>query len=679
MAERRTTSTCVLTALVVSNSAFPAVAEDTTLRNLPLGRFIDAISLEELANMVVTDTKVAQPLDSVTQKIVILRSEDIERRPDGNRHLAELMRYTSGQFVNVLSRNDANWGSYAGLGPKYNSYLLDGLPIDSFVDAMSLDNSVIERIEVHKGPASVLYSNYLSMDFAGNETPLAGTTNLILKNRVDAPLTRVSLGAGSWDTWGGRAYHQGHNGNLSYVLGASEEISDYSQYGAANSWLQTVNAPDYDKTRLFGNVSYEFGRPDHTISFFVHQTRHDGDMGRPNRDFEHRYDTLNLTYNNRFAEQWNLQFKAGERRYARQFGNDNYPASLALTTHDTTRQNIRPMDLTVSWLHGQQGLLTVGVDNQSMEYQTSSMDPARVIRRENDAEASSTGYFVQEKMQWRDWVFRAGLRRNTIRHDYALLGGNIPATDHASWSKNLWSLGMRYNVSADLAFYANAGTSFMVPTAKQIGGTVSAPTASGHLPNANLRPESGIGRDIGVDWRHGETFSLGARLFHNTLSDAIVDNAVGSTQAISVNAGSADSAGIELDLTLTTSESLAWFANLTLTHTEISNPGLADQNATEIPFAPDTLANFGLTASLPARLQLSAYYHWVGRYFDSASRAGRQAFGDYGVMNVRLRHRWRPHLEFTLDLNNIGNRRFDLPWDFRDPGFNGFVAASYTF
>jgi hypothetical protein len=24
-------------------------------------------------------------------------------------------------------------------------------------------------------------------------------------------------------------------------------------------------------------------------------------------------------------------------------------------------------------------------------------------------------------------------------------------------------------------------------------------------------------------------------------------------------------------------------------------------------------------------------------------------------------------------------RRFDMPWGFRDPGFNGFAAVSYTF
>jgi iron complex outermembrane receptor protein len=679
MAENPSPSNRALATLMVAVFASPAAADDAALRNLPLGRFIDAISLEELANMVVTDTKVAQPLDSVTQKIVILHNDDIDRQPVNNRNLAEQVRHTSGQFVNVLSRNDANWGSYAGLGPKYNSYLLDGLPIDSFIDPMSLDSSVIERIEIHKGPASVLYSNYLSMDFAGNEAPLAGTTNLILKNRIDAPLTRVSLGAGSWDTWAGRAYHQGRTGNLSYFFGASEEVSDYRQYGAANSWLQTVDAPDFDKSRFFGNLSYELGRPDHTASLFVHQTRHEGDMGRPNRDFQHRYDTVNLTYNNALADNWHMQFKAGERSYERGFGNDNYPTDLALTSHDQTRQTIRPMDLTLSYLHGKNNLLTVGMDHQQVHYQTSNLSATGLLTRDNDVEADSTGFFLQEKLQWNNWIFRAGVRRNSIEHDYALLGAAVPAIASANWSKNLWSLGLRNNMTPDLALYANVGSSFMTPAAKQIGGTTV--VGSGQLANPALQPESGIGRDLGIDWRTTPALNIGLRAFLNTVDSAIVDNVVSVTpsQTRSDNAGGTRSTGIELDLNYSASASLDGFANLTWTRTRVSNPTDTDQNGTEIPFAPETLANLGITANLPGRLKLSAYYHWVGRYFDSASSVGRQAFGDYGVLNLRLRQQWRPDIEFTLDLNNVGNKRFDMPWGFRDPGFNGFAAVSYIF
>jgi outer membrane receptor protein involved in Fe transport len=665
-------------ALVVAPCrAGAAEGDEKALRSLSLGRFVDATSLEQLADMVVTDTKVAQSPDSVTQHIVVLRAEDIARQPEVNRNLAELLRYTSGQFVNVLSRNDANWGSYAGLGPKYNSYLLDGLPIDSFADAMSLDASMIERVEVHKGPASVLYSNYLTMDFAGNEAPLAGTTNFVLKRRVDAPLTRLSLGMGSWGTYTGRAYVQDRKGPLSFILGTTSEHSDYTQFGQRDSWLQTVNSPDYRKTRLFGNLNYELGGdPRHTVALFVHHTDHRGDIGRPNRDFSHSYDTANLTYNNQFAAAWHIQFKAGERRYDRDFGNDAYPASLASTGHGNTRQVIRPMDLTVSYLHGANGLLTMGMDHQSVQYRTTNRSPEGVTSGDNDVRARSTGYFLQEKVQWRDWVFRAGVRHNTIVHDYALLGGNAPAANSASWSKSLWSFGVRYNLAQHFDFYGNVGSSFMAPAANQIGGT-----SGGHLPNPGLTPESGIGRDLGFDWRPTRTLTVGLRGFLNTISSAIVDNVVSVTpsQTRSENAGQARSAGVELDVRVAPSEGFVWFANLTNTRTRVQHPTNADEDGSAIPFAPDTVANLGLSMQLPGRLTVSPYYHWVGRYYDSTSRSGRQSFGHYGILNMRVQYPWRKGVDLVLDLNNIGNQRYDMPWGFRDPGFSGFAGLSFTF
>lgn len=294
-ARLRTGFACSLLWLASQAQANPAASP---VESLSMEALVDTLSLEDLANMVVTDTKVAQSRDTVTQNIVVLPGDGLDRQPTPNRNIAELLRHVSGQFVNVLSRNDANWGSYAGLGPKYNSYLLDGLPIDSFVDPMSLDPWAFERIEAHKGPASVLYSNYLTMDFAGNEAPLAGTTNLILRERVDQTLTRLQASHGTEDTSALRAYHQGGQGNLSYFVGASGERADYRMYGVPDSWLQTVEDPDYRKTKFYAKVSHAFGRDDHRLSLFAHHTRHDGDMGRPNRDFRHRYDLLNLVYNN---------------------------------------------------------------------------------------------------------------------------------------------------------------------------------------------------------------------------------------------------------------------------------------------------------------------------------------------------------------------------------------------
>jgi outer membrane receptor protein involved in Fe transport len=143
-------------------------------------------SVRELPAIVVTESKIAQPQESVTQSVRVLYAEDIAERPENQRNLSELLRYEPGVFILPLSRNDANWGSYGGQGPKYNVHLLDGLPVDSFVDDMSLDAWAFERVESHRGPASVMYSNYLTSDFAGNESPLAGVTNFVLRERADS-------------------------------------------------------------------------------------------------------------------------------------------------------------------------------------------------------------------------------------------------------------------------------------------------------------------------------------------------------------------------------------------------------------------------------------------------------------------------------------------------------------
>lgn len=148
----------------------------------------------------VTGTRIPQTQRNTTQTV---RAVQLDQQPaqTPNRNLAEFIALQPGVFVAPLSRNDANWGSVGGLGPKYSVTLLDGLSIDSFIDGMALDPWALQRVESYQGPAGVLYGNALSMDFAGNQFPLAGATNYVLRDVIDTPLTRFSAGGGSWGTF----------------------------------------------------------------------------------------------------------------------------------------------------------------------------------------------------------------------------------------------------------------------------------------------------------------------------------------------------------------------------------------------------------------------------------------------------------------------------------------------
>jgi outer membrane receptor protein involved in Fe transport len=338
----------------------------------------------------------------------------------------------------------------------------------------------------------------------------------------------------------------------------------------------------------------------------------------------------------------------------------------------------------LNYTHGS-GLLTVGTDHQSVHYQTFAISTAGAATPDNNVTARSSGLFIQEKYQLGDWVLRAGARRNSIKHDYRLLGGNTPTATTASWDKSLWSLGVRYNVSPTLSIYGNAGSSFMAPAAKQVGGTIPVVSGlNGQLPNPGLAPENGLGTDLGVDWHPGKNLTVGMRLFSNRIQNAIIDNVVSAapSQSQSINAGEATAKGFELDARHAWSDAIQWFGNATYTKTEVSNPKDPINSGAAIPFAPEYVVNLGLTAQFLG-FTVSPYYHQVGRYYDSTTLGSRQAFGYYGAMNVRLQKnllRNADHsLNLTVDVNNLLDKRFDMPWGFKDPGLNIFAGLHLVF
>jgi len=621
--------------------------------------------------------------------VEVFYSDEFDQLTSNNRNISELMKYTAGQFVNPLSRNDANWGSFGGLGPQYNGYLLDGLPIDSFVDAMSLDPWAFERVELHKGPASVMYTNYLFSDFAGNETPLAGITNFILKDKIDNRATRILLGYGSYDTFNGRFYHQDRRGNFSYFLGANYERSDYTDYGTHPSWLNFTKDPEYEKIKVYGKLTYLFDRDDHKVSLFMHHTTHSGDAGRPNRDFDHDYDTINFIYSNQITPSLNLQVKTGYRNYDRRWAEDNYPTNFALREHDGVEQNIFPSDITLNYKHFGNSVLTFGADSQVADYKTYS-ETSGVKSTQNDVDAWSAGVFLQEKFVLDKWVFRVGGRYNHSQQNYKLISGSTPGIKEKGWDRPLWSVGIRYNATPRIAFYVNSGSSFTAPGAKLVAGTLKAsdagvPGMNGQLPNPGLKPESGIGSDCGIDLQPLDNLKIGIRGFFNVLDDAIANNAVSTdpSQSKSVNAGQARSYGVELTAEQALGDYLRWFANFTYTKTEVDNKIDPDQDGSELSFVPEYIANVGLTANLPLGFKVSPYVQMLGHYYDSTSKSGRTQFGSFPVVNLKLEKSVLKTNDYTMtaavDLNNILDRRYEMPWQFQDPGFNAFGSLELKF
>ena len=662
----------------------PVVADDEA----------DEADVYEMGEMVITGSKLPQTPGNVTQKISIITADEMSSFVLGNGNLAEVLSYSPGNFSNVLSRNDANWGSSGGLAHTYKGYMLDGLPIDSFVDLQSLDSWAFQRIEDQRGAASVLYPTYLAMDFAGNQSPLAGTANFILKERVESTRTRASAYYGSYNTIGGRFFHQRAAGNLHLFFGGHHEDSDYTYYGTfdddgnRNSWLNMDDNPEYEKTKMYMRGTYFLNDSGQRASLYAHRTWHTGDAGRINRDFGHIYTTLNAGYTNPISDKATLQAKVGYRDYVRRWEEDGIwedPQSRQLRSEDGVDQSVIPADLSLSIITREADVLTVGADYQLASYATSSETDS--LRTGNDATATALGFYAQEEFRLNALILRAGARYNIISHDIDLLQGAPPNETSNSWNKVLYSAGGRYNQSDDLSVFANIGTSFKAPSLKSVGGTVPPDGKGGHLPNPDIKPEAGTSLDVGANFRPMEGVQIGVRGFNILIDDQIVQRVVpvaedDPAQSQDINAGNTTTNGVELEVTHRLDETVEWFANYTYTNAEVKEHLDENQVGANINFVPQNAIGAGVHLTFSQGLRATVTLQSYSGIYQDINRDAEPLDG-YILVNARLEQRVRTQDGYDLNLYlepyNITNQTFEMPWQFADPGFsvNGGLMVSF--
>ena len=662
----------------------PVVADDEA----------DEADVYEMGEMVITGSKLPQTPGNVTQKISIITADEMSSLVLGNGNLAEVLSYSPGNFANVLSRNDANWGSSGGLAHTYKGYMLDGLPIDSFVDLQSLDSWAFQRVEDQRGSASVLYPTYLAMDFAGNQSPLAGTANFILKERVESTRTSASAYYGSYNTLGGRFFHQRAAGNLHLFFGGHHEDSDYTYYGTfdddgnRNSWLNMDDDPEYEKTKMYMRGTYFLNDSGQRASLYAHRTWHTGDAGRINRDFGHIYTTLNAGYTNPISDKATLQAKVGYRDYVRRWEEDGIwedPPSRELRSEDGVDQSVIPADLSLSIITREADVLTVGADYQLASYETSR--ETGETSPGNDATATALGFYAQEEFRLNALILRAGARYNIISHDIDLLQGAPPNETSNSWNKVLYSAGARYNQSDELSVFANIGTSFKAPSLKSVGGTVPPDGKGGHLPNPDIKPESGTSLDVGANFRPMEGVQVGVRGFNILIDDQIVQRVVpvaedDPAQSQDINAGNTTTNGVELEVTHRLDETVEWFANYTYTNAEVKEHLDENQVGAKINFVPKNAIGTGVHLTFSQGLRATVTLQSYSGIYQDINRDAEPLDG-YILVNARLEQRVRTQDGYDLNLYlepyNITNQTFEMPWGFQDPGLsvNGGLMVSF--
>ena len=578
--------------------------------------------------VVVTGARYSTSQNNLAARVTVLAPEQLEQSTAIS--VADAVaKLTPGAFV--TRRGVAGYGvgtsgtgtiSMRGLGGKPNTQvliLIDGRPDFMGIfghplpDAYPLD--FVERIEVLNGPGSAIYGT----------NAMGGVVNIITRTQHEPGFqTRLSIGAGNFNTQEYLLQHSGKFNRLDYYLTGSYRTSDGHRDNSAFS-AQTYSLKlgyqlsRHLSLRAFTSMTpYEFEDP--------------GIIGG-NPEFESgdikRY-TGDITLENKYAK------TTGSVKIHGNWG--VHDLADGWHSEDRTRgitifQNaFLPADWTI----------TLGLDAKEYGGIGENSNLSTFLQNSLGEEylTEIAGYGNIQKILAQKFIFGAGIR---YEH-HSLYGGE--------W---LPKIGLTYNPKSRTRYRLTVAKGFRSPTARELYFFPSS--------NTDLEPERMWNSEVGFSHFFTEWLSFDAAGYHIDASDLIrVNTAVFPNTTI--NTGAISYSGIELSFKAEPA------------------PGFVFHGSYSHIFSDEILA------FSPNKVMLSAGYAQKGyggtisaSHIDNlyAGTTEADAVDDYTVVNFSTYYRINSHIRFRLNLENLFNTEYETIRGYPMPGRTFLGKMNYIF
>ncbi len=283
---------------------------------------------------------------------------------------------------------------------------------------------------------------------------------------------------------------------------------------------------------------------------------------------------------------------------------------------------------------------------------------------------SSARAGVDISLPGKSGVWSLSAEHRHIRSSYT--GANpfdfSPLAPDSANTRNLTSVrtGVRLDLTSRLAFKANAGRVFRIPSFFELFGD-----RGGVVGNVNLRPECGLAFDGGLRWSGGPT-SLEFAVFDHRYEDLI--QFVHTSQATSrpVNIGSARVYGIEISA----QRRLGRYVNLSGNYTYQNA-----RNRSEIPYLTgNVLPNrppHALFARATAQLgRFTAAYDYSLEDGSFLDQSNRRPLSSRHIHNAGVKLNTGRRFQIGMEAKNIFGAQIADTWGYPLPGRAFFVSVN---
>jgi len=400
-----------------------------------------------------------------------------------------------------------------------------------------LSPSDVERIEIVRGPGSVVY---------GSQN-MGGVVNIIMKTGATQPGSSVDLTAGSWGLWRAHAQTAGASDKFDWYIGFSGGARDDYDSGKGGTTMANTG---WERRGASGALGWQLAEH-HRVEL---QLRTDGIYNagfrgsganihsRDNRDNR----SLDLTYEGSTADRrvaWLAQAydltDVDEFNWASPVLRSG-TAAVPGTSRDYNKRtlDVSGLRLQPRFQLGQGNDLLLGLDWEKSRLRSirdrvalAGGPSGQVAPYDNNQTEEVHALYFEDAQTLLDdrLTLRAGLRKTwgQTRFDAT---PNLPLAVSSTrrYDTHTWSAGATWKATALLNLRAGASTGFRAPTATELASDFTAVGGGRIFGNANLQPETSRQIEVGATLQ-AAGWRLDTALFQNTISDRIVTVSRGPT------------------------------------------------------------------------------------------------------------------------------------------------------
>lgn len=601
--------------------------------------------VEELPQVVITASRITEPLAEVTSEAIIITKEEIEKM---NAHfVTEVLRTIPGIYVKQSGGPGKQASVFLETSTKSGDLLvmIDGIKVNSPTtggfDFSSLSVDEIERIEIVKGPQSTLY---------GSEA-MAGVINIITKKGRGKPKINLSLESGSYGT-----YKPGLN-----LAGGTDKID----YRITTFYYKTDGFSAYAK----GNEKDDYK------NFFI-----SGKFGfRPSKKLE--FEFLGRYYYDRFEldsgteDGFNTCFDDPDYIQRRHHSLISGKVKLNLTSnweqvltfskvkeiintkdpddmYKWWSSKITPAIYLLDWQHNfslsEKFLVTIGTE----------------YRKEKGKYESSNCY--DEDIENKAIYLNAKIK---LLNSNLILNGGARYDNHQTFGEKItYKIGFLYNlVTYALKIKTNYGTAFKAPTLNDLFW----PNTGWLMGNPELKSEKSWAWSAGIEKNFSNNrVTLSLTYFYQKYKDLIQWIEILPWTYQPQNIAKASIKGFEVNFDFNITPDLKIKTGYTYLDTENKKTGKY------LIYKPDH--KFSVIGKYTmGKISLFADYTYTGRRY--ANNNNQIKLKSYSLLNLSATYKLNPNISFFGRIDNLLNTNYEEVKDYRTPDRSFYVGIRFSY